>query len=165
MRLRPHRRNLVVWSHSGCPPERYRAPRSARTRRIRVWIRTGALLAVVGLVRAARAVQPYWRPLLPGVALTAGGILMRGGAGGAILLPGLILLLGAPLMPGASKADRMRRSELERELAGYSTPRQRQDLEAILDQYPDDVTCELRDILASQSMTSAETRFPGLGRR
>lgn len=73
MRLRPHRRNLVVWSHSGCPPGRYRVPRSARTRRIRAWIRTGALLAVVGLVRAARAVQPYWRPLLPGVALTAGG--------------------------------------------------------------------------------------------
>jgi hypothetical protein len=165
MRLRPHRRNLVVWSRSACPADRDRVPRSARTRRIRLWIRTGALLAVVGLVRAARAVQPYWRPLLPGVALTAGGILMRGGAGGAILLPGLMLLLSAPLMPGGSKADRMRRSELERELAGYSTPRQRHDLEAILDQYPDDVTCELRDILASQSMTSAETRFPGLGRR
>jgi hypothetical protein len=165
MRLRPHRRNLVVWSQSACPDGRYGPLESTRGRRIRRWIRTGALLAVVGVMRAARAVQPYWRPLLPGVALTVGGILMRGGAGGAILLPGLMLLLSAPLMPGGSKADRARRSELERELAGYSTPRQRHDLEAILDQYPDDVTYELRDILASQAMTASDTRLPGMGRR
>lgn len=165
MRLRPRRRNLVVWTQSACPSGRYRVPRSTRVRRIRVWIRTGALLTVVGLIRAARAVQPYWRSLLPGVALTVGGVLMRGGAGGAILLPGLMLLLSAPLMPGGSKADRVRRSELARELAGYSTPRQRRDLEAILDQYPDEVTRELRDILAGQSMAAAETSVPGLGRR
>jgi hypothetical protein len=165
MTLRPYRRSRIVWSKSACPDGRYGARRPTRTRRIRRWIRTGALLAVVGLMRAARAVQPYWRPLLPGVALTVGGILMRGGAGGAILLPGLMLLLSAPLMSGGSKADRMRRSELERELAGYSTHAQRRDLEAILDQYPDDVTCELRDILASQAMTTSDTRAPGMGRR
>jgi hypothetical protein len=163
MRLRPHRRNLVVWSHSACPSDRI--PRLTRTRRIRRWIRIGALLAVVGLIRAARAVRPYWRPLLPGVALTAAGILMRNGAGGAILLPGLMLLVSAPLMPGGSRADRARRSKLERELAGYSTPRQRHDLEAILDRYPDDVTCELRDILASQAMTASDARIPGVRRR
>jgi hypothetical protein len=165
MRLRPHRQNLVVWSQSACPDGRYGPLRSTRGRRIRLWIRTGALLAVVGALRAARAVQPYWRSLLPGVALTVGGIAMRGGAGGAILLPGLMLLLSAPLMPGGSKADRARRSELERELAGYSTPRQRHDLEAILDQYPDDVTCELRDILANQAMTASDARLPSMGRR
>jgi hypothetical protein len=112
----------------------------------------------------ARAVQPRWRPLLAGVALTVGGILLRGGAAGAILLPGLMLLLATPLLPGGSKADRMRRSELERELAGYSTSAQRHDLEAILDRYPDDVTSELRDILASQTMTAGSTRFPAAGR-
>jgi hypothetical protein len=165
MRLRPHRRNLVVWSQSACPGGRYRVPRSTRTRRIRIWIRTGALVAVVGLIRAARAVLPYWRPLLAGTALTVGGLLMRGGAGGAILLPGLMILMAAPFTPAGSKADRVRRSELARELAGYSTPRQRHDLEAILDQYPDDVTYELRDILASQATPSSEARLPGLGRR
>jgi hypothetical protein len=55
-------------------------------------------------------------------------------------------------------------SRLERELAGYSTPADRSDLAAILDRYPDDVTGELRDILASQAMTSHDDRFPAVGR-
>ena len=164
MTLRPYRRSLVVWSQSACPDGRPRAWRPTRTRRIRRWIRIGALLAVVGLMRAARAVQPYWRPLVAGGALTVGGILMRGGAGGAILLPGLMLLFATPFLPGGAKAGRARRSELERELAGYSTSAQRHDLEAILDQYPDDVTGELRDILASQAVATAEARLPGMRR-
>ena len=41
---------------------------------------------------------------------------------------------------------------------------QRHDLEAILDQYPDDVTYELRDILASQAVTGYDHRFPAMGR-
>jgi hypothetical protein len=48
-----------------------------------------------------------------------------------------------------------RRSELERELAAYSTAAQRRDLEATLDRYPDDITYELRDILASQAMAAS----------
>ncbi len=59
---------------------------------------------------------------------------------------------------------RNRRSALERELAAYSTPAQRRDLEATLAQYPDGVTYELRDILASQAMTARNNRFPGAGR-
>ena len=35
---------------------------------------------------------------------------------------------------------------------------------AILDRYPDDVTRELRDILARQAMTSYDGRFPAIGR-
>ena len=50
------------------------------------------------------------------------------------------------------KAARQRRSGLERELAGYATPADRDDLEAILDRYPYGTTHELRGILARQSM-------------
>ena len=50
------------------------------------------------------------------------------------------------------KAARKRRSNLERELAGYATPADRDDLEAILDRYPYGTTHELRGILARQSM-------------
>jgi hypothetical protein len=45
-------------------------------------------------------------------------------------------------------------SELERELAAFSTPAQRRDLEATLDRYPDNITYELRNILARQSMAT-----------
>ena len=125
MTLRSHRRNLVVWNQSVASAGRYDAPRPTRARRLRRWIRAVALLAVVGLIRAARAVGSRWRPLL------AGGVLS---------------------------------SRLERELAGYSTPADRSDLEAILDRYPDDVTRELRDILASQAMTADDDRFPAIRR-
>ena len=62
-----------------------------------------------------------------------------------------MFLLSAPLVPDIPEADRKRRAALSRELAVYSTPAQRRDLEATLDQYPDNVTYELRDILASQA--------------
>ena len=62
------------------------------------------------------------------------------------------------------RANRGRRSRLERELAGYSTPAERADLEAILDRYPDDVTRDLRDILARQARTAYDDRFPAIGR-
>ena len=45
---------------------RYGAPPFTRRRRIRRWIRTGALLTVVGLRPLARAVRARWRPLLAG---------------------------------------------------------------------------------------------------
>jgi hypothetical protein len=38
------------------------------------------------------------------------------------------------------KAARKRRSDLERELAGYATPAERGDLEATLDRYPSGTT-------------------------
>jgi hypothetical protein len=44
-------------------------------------IRTGALLIAIGLIRLARAVQIYWRPLLAGGVLTVGGLDCRTFAG------------------------------------------------------------------------------------
>ena len=126
MRLPPYRRNLVIWSPAAAPARGYGAPQFtalARGRRIRRCIRTGALLAVIGLMRAARVVRTRWE---------------------------------------AHK----QRCELERELAAYSTPAQRRDLEATLNQYPDELTYELRNILARQAMAAYCHRggIPGAGR-
>ena len=122
------------------------------------------LLTVLGLLPLDRAMRARWRPLLAGAALTAAGVIMRGSTASVLLLPGLLLLLTAPLIPGTPGADRLRRAELERELAVYTTSAERHDLEAMLDQYPDDVTSELRDILAGQAKADYDKRFPALGR-
>jgi len=97
--------------------------------------------------------------VLPGVVLTVVGVMYRSDPAGVVLLPGLLLLFSAPLVPASPRA----RSELERELAGYSTPVQRRDVEAMLDRYPDDVTNELRVILARQAMAASSNRIPGAG--
>jgi hypothetical protein len=164
MTLRSHRRNLVVWNQSVVSAGRYEAPRFTRTRRLRRRIRAVALLAVVGLIRGARAVGSRWRPLLIGGVLTVGGALLPGGAGGPAVLVGVMFLIASPLIPSSSSTNRRPCSRPERELAGYSSPADRSDLEAILDRYPDDVTRELRDILASQAMTAHDDRFPAVGR-
>jgi hypothetical protein len=144
MRQRSHRRNLVVWSQSAGSAGRYGAPPFPRRRRIRRWIRTGALLAVVGLMPLARAVRARWRPLLAGGVLTVAGVMWLDGPGGMVLLPGLWLLLSAPLIPASPEADRMRRPEVEHELAVFSTPAQRR--------------------LAIQAMAAHDKRFPVTGR-
>jgi hypothetical protein len=159
MTLRPHRRNVVVWSQSAGSADRYGNQRVTRSRRFRRRARIGVLLTVVGLLHLARGVRARWRPVLAGVMLTVTGLTLRGGDGGVILLPGVMLLLSAPIMPGTHAADQ-RRTRLERELAGYSTTAQLHDLEATLDQYPDDVTRELRDILAGQTTAAP---VPGRG--
>jgi hypothetical protein len=48
--------------------------------------------------------------------------------------------------------NRRRIRGLERELGDYVSDSDRADLEAILDEYPDRDTAEMRDILASQQM-------------
>ena len=157
MRLQAHRRSLVVFSSSAGPPGRWgawRHKRPARTGRIRRLTRIGMLLTVI-------VVRPRWRPLLAGVALTVLGFIERQGVFGLLMIPGLLSLWLALLTPGDNDADRERRAQLKRELATYSTPAQRRDLEAILDQYPDGVTCEMRDILASQAAASRSTGIPG----
>jgi hypothetical protein len=156
------RRDLVVWSQSGRAYRALRGTRPARTRRIRRAIRLGMLLTLRGLLPLARGVRARWRPLLAGTALTVTGVILRGSPTGSIvLLPGLVLLLSAPLLPGSPE----RRSELERELAVYSTSAQRHDLEATLDQYPDDVTRELREILAGQVIAADKGhRYQAFGR-
>ena len=161
MRLRPHRRHLVVWSQSDGAYQAWRVTRPGRTRRLRRGIRIATLLTLCSLLPLARAVRARWRPLLAGVVLTVAGLLLRGSStGSVVLLPGLVLLLSAPLLPGTPG----QRSDLERELAVYSTPAQRRDLEATLDQYPDNVTSELRDILTRQAATPAGSQIPGCGR-
>jgi len=116
MRLRPHRRNLVVWSQSAGPVGRYgarRFTRVARTRRVRRGIRTGALLTVIGLIRLASAVRTRWRPLLAGGVLMVVSVMLRSGVGSVAFFPGAWFLLFALLTPPSSKAARKRRSELD----------------------------------------------------
>ena len=144
MRLRSHRRNLVVWSQSAGSVGRDGAPPFTRTRRIRRWIRTGGLLTVIGLMPLARAMWARWRPLLAGGVLTVAGVVWLDGPGGMVLLPGLWFLLTAPLMPARRKADRMRRPEVEQELAVFSTPARRR--------------------LAIEAMAAHDKRFPITGR-
>lgn len=107
MRLRPHRRNLVVWNQSAGPAGRCAAPRITRiprTRRVRRGIRTGALLTVIGLIRLARSARTYWRPLLAGGVLTLGGFMQRSAAGNVVFLPGVLLfLLSVLLTPPSSE--------------------------------------------------------------
>jgi hypothetical protein len=142
MRPLPHRRNLVVWSQSASSVGRYGTPPSTRTRRICRWMRTVALLTVVGLMPLARGGRARWLTLLAGGVFTVVGLMLRSGPGGVIFVPGFLLLLSAPLIPASPKADRMRRSELERELArtAFSHPAQRR--------------------LASQAMALYDNRFP-----
>ena len=119
------------------------------------------LLGVIGLTPLTRAVWARRWQLLAGSALTVAGVMLRGGQASIVLLPGLLLLLSAPLVPASSAADRKRHSELERELAVYATPAQRRDLEATLDRYPDSTTRELRDILARQAGAARSNAIPG----
>jgi len=49
------------------------------------------------------------------------------------------------------RADRAQRHLLEHELAAYSTPADRADLEAMLDQYPDADAEPVREILTRQA--------------
>jgi len=165
MRLRSQRRNLVVWSQSAASADRCGDTRVRRTRRFRRWIRIGMLLTVLGLLPLLRAVRARWKPLLAGTGLTVAGVILRGsGPGSAMLLPGLMLLMAAPLLPGTGHADRLQRTELERELAGYWTNAQRHDLEAMLDRYPDDVTREVREILAGQARAGYDNQVRSSGR-
>jgi hypothetical protein len=118
MKLLADRRSLVAWSPSVGLADRNgtrRRTRLGRARRIHRFIRTGALLAVIGLIWLARAVRPRWRPLLAGGVLTVVGLMLRSGAWGAVILPGIWFLGSALLVPANPDADR-RRSELEREL-------------------------------------------------
>jgi hypothetical protein len=160
MKLRPHRTDLVVLTRSAVPFSPPRHSRPSRARRIRRRIRIGVLLVVLGVTR----LSPRSRFLLAGVALTSASIVLRHGPGSLLYFPGAMFLLTALFTPAGAKAARQRHLELERELAGYSTPAERCDLEAILDRYPDGMTDELREILASQAMAARDTRFPAAGR-
>jgi hypothetical protein len=123
---------------------------------VRRRIRIGVLLTVI-------AVRPRWRPLLAGTILTVIGILLRDGVASVVLVPGILLLWQSLLIPADTDADHRRRAQLARELAAFSTTAQRCDLEATLDRYPDDITCEIRAILTNQAMTASSNGIPGAG--
>lgn len=168
MRLPSRRRDLVIWSLSANPADRYgnsRSVRLVRTRRARRALRLGVLVTLVGAMRLARGVRYRWRPLLAGSVLAAIGLALRGGALGVILLPGLWLWFYAFLIPAGSQAGRKRLTELERELAEYSTAAERCEFAAMLDRYPDEVSRELRDMLTQQPMVGFTSRIPGTGPR
>jgi len=153
MGLRRHRQ-IVVWSSSSGQPRALGFTRAPRSARVRWCFRTGGLLAVIGLLRVAAAILPRWRLLLAGVVLTTVGLILRSGPFSIVMLPGMVFLAAAAFTQTWPEEVRARRRALERELAAYCTPAQRRDLEATLDQYPDDVTRELRDILAGQEVAA-----------
>ena len=161
--MRSGRRAVVVWSQSGLPGRDAR-PRLTRVRRVRRLLRTGVLLDRPRPDPGGPGRTGRWRILLPGTVLTVAGLVLRDSLASILLLPGLVLLFAAPLVPARAAAERTWRSELERELAVCSTPAQLRDLEAVLDRYPDDVTVELRDILARQRLAARDVRFPAIGR-
>jgi hypothetical protein len=168
MVLRARRRNVVVWNSSRGPGRRHGLTafhrRPASTRPVRRLLRITGLLTAIGLIRVAGALRPRWKPVLAGVALTATGVVLRGGAGGLAFLAGCLFLYAALVMPVRRGADRKRLAALERELADYSTPAQRRDLEAMLERYSDGDTSELRDILTRQATVTHDGGVPGLMR-
>jgi hypothetical protein len=112
MRLRPRRRNLVVWSSTAAPVGRSRGglrrsgARPARLSRIRWWFRTGALLTILGALRLARTARVRWEPMcllagfliaVTGFELPSGGIFMLG-----------VLVLIVTLLKGLSVQQRRR---------------------------------------------------------
>jgi hypothetical protein len=167
MTLRRHRRDVVIWRASRSPDYRGRGvwfARASRSGRVRRRLRITGLLVAVGLLRVAAAVRPRWRPLAVGTALTVAGYVMRNGMPGVVMIPGMLFLTAALLAPGDPAEASPQRRALERELAAYSTPAQRRDLDAILDRYPDGDTRELRDILAQQSLAAETSRAPVMTR-
>ncbi len=101
MRLRPRRRTRVVWSSSSGRAARYdvqRITRPAHPRRIPWWLRTGALLTIIGVMRLARTVRTHVRPAisLAGTAVTITGVSLPSGA---VLVSGILVLLLALFLP------------------------------------------------------------------
>lgn len=94
MRWRSHPPGLVVWSSRGTPEP----PRRVRPGRIRRRLRTGALLALVGLVWLARTARSRWQRT---VGLTGGALAMIGVTlpSGAVLVAGIVVLLVTLLLP------------------------------------------------------------------
>jgi hypothetical protein len=95
MRMRSHRRSLMIWTPPSGRTDGYGVPaftRLARPRPIRRWFRTGALLAVVGITRLARTMRARWGSIF----LVAGALLVVIGitlSSAGAFVPGLLVLI------------------------------------------------------------------------
>jgi hypothetical protein len=101
MKLRRHRRGLVVWSSSAGPADRYGLPlfaRTKRTGRARRLVHTGVLLTVIGLIGAVRFSRRR-RRLLTGLVLTALPVILRDSMWGLLCLLVFMLYLSALVTP------------------------------------------------------------------
>jgi hypothetical protein len=107
VRVRSRRRNVVVWSSSWSSSSssafsgrtaRPGVQVARRPGRIRWWLRTGALLAIIGVLRLAGIARRHLRPAisLAGAAVTLAGITLPSGP---VLSSGFLILLLALFMP------------------------------------------------------------------
>ena len=101
MRLRSRRRTIVAWSSSSGRVARHDVhvvTRSTRAGRIRWWVRTGVLLAIIGVLRVARTARAYPRPALSlaGTAVAVAGLTLPSRA---VLIAGFLVLFLAMFLP------------------------------------------------------------------
>jgi hypothetical protein len=61
----------------------------------------------------------------------------------------------------ARRAERLERRRLERELATYTTPAERLELDAMIERYAPEETRQVRAIVARQRVTEAGLRLAG----
>ena len=103
--MRTHRQNLVVWTSSARPGSP-RFTRHRRLRRTRRWIRTGTLLAMLGVLHLVRAVRVRRgaRLLLAGAVLTVVGLTLPSGV--TFICGMLVLLRGVAVSLGVSEPRR-----------------------------------------------------------
>ena len=109
MGMRSHRRSPMVWSPPGGRADRYGLPTFtgiARSRRIRWWLRTGTLLALMGVVRLARTARIRWEPVFLGVGVTLVVIGFALPAAWLAFLFGLLVLVVTLLKGIATKGRR-----------------------------------------------------------
>jgi hypothetical protein len=95
MSLRSHRRSLLLWKQS-TPAGKPRAARSVRPRRLRRWLRTAALLSVIGIRRFAR---PRWQPIF---LVTGAFVLVIG-----LMLRNSVAVVSGLLVMGSAVSDTM----------------------------------------------------------
>jgi hypothetical protein len=113
MRMRSHRRSLMVWNPPGSSADRYGAPaftRLARPRPIRWWLRTGALLTAIGIRRLAGVLRTRWRSgfTVTGALLMVIGVMLPSSWAFVLALPVLLFaLLRGPSRSHCRAADQM----------------------------------------------------------
>jgi hypothetical protein len=108
MSLWPRRREVFVAGSAAAPPGWPGAMRGGRPSRIwraRRWLRTGALLTILGVLWLARTARSRWEPvgLLAGGLLTVAGFMLP--ATDMAFFPGCLILI-AVLLRGILRSGR-----------------------------------------------------------